>query len=35
MAIPINLISGAVFSGLIGYWLAKAIGKTGLVRSAT
>jgi energy-coupling factor transport system permease protein len=34
MAIPINLISGAVFSGLIGYYLATAIAKTGLVRSA-
>lgn len=33
MAVPINLISGAIFSGLIGYWLAQAIGKTGLVRS--
>jgi energy-coupling factor transport system permease protein len=34
MAIPINLLSGAFFSGLIGYYLATAIAKTGLVRSA-
>jgi energy-coupling factor transport system permease protein len=34
MAIPVNLISGAVFSGLIGFYLATAIAKTGLVRSA-
>ena len=33
MAVPINLISGAILSGLVGYWLAQAIGKTGLVRS--
>jgi energy-coupling factor transport system permease protein len=34
LAIPINLLSGAFFSGLIGYYLATAIAKTGLVRSA-
>ena len=34
MAIPINLISGAILSGLLGYYLAKAVAKTGLVRSA-
>jgi len=34
LAIPINLISGAVLSGLLGYWLSKAIAKTGLIRSA-
>jgi energy-coupling factor transport system permease protein len=34
MAIPVNIISGAVFSGLIGFYLATAIAKTGLVRSA-
>ncbi|MEN4100292.1 MAG: ECF transporter S component [Anaerolineaceae bacterium] len=34
-AVPVNLISGAVISGLVGYYLAIAIGKSGLVRSAT
>ncbi|NPV57897.1 MAG: ECF transporter S component [Anaerolineae bacterium] len=34
LAIPINLISGLVLSGVVGYYLAKALGKTGLVRSA-
>ncbi len=34
MAIPINLISGAVFSGALGYFLAVKIAKTGLVRSS-
>jgi energy-coupling factor transport system permease protein len=34
MAVPVNLISGAVISGLVGYYLATAISKTGLVRSA-
>ena len=34
LAIPINLISGVVLSGLIGYWLAQAIKRTGLVRAA-
>ncbi|HQP08850.1 MAG TPA: ECF transporter S component [Anaerolineaceae bacterium] len=34
MAVPINLISGLVISGLLGYYLAKALAKTGLIRSA-
>jgi energy-coupling factor transport system substrate-specific component len=34
MAIPINIISGIVFSGLLGYYLAKALGRTGLIRAA-
>jgi energy-coupling factor transport system substrate-specific component len=34
LATPINLISGAIFSGLLGYWLGKMISRTGLVRSA-
>ncbi|MBN2047583.1 MAG: ECF transporter S component [Anaerolineaceae bacterium] len=34
LAMPINLISGAIFSGLLGFYLAKGVGKTGLVRSA-
>ena len=33
-AVPVNLLSGAIVSGLVGYWLANAIRKTGLVRSA-
>lgn len=34
MAVPINIISGAIFSGALGYFLASKIAKTGLVRSA-
>ena len=34
MAIPINLISGIVFSGLLGFYLAKGLARTGLIRSA-
>ncbi len=34
MAIPINLISGMIFSGLLGYYLARALGRTGLIRAA-
>lgn len=34
IATPINLISGAIFSGLLGYWLGQMIAKTGLVRAA-
>lgn len=34
LSVPINLISGAILSGLIGYLLAQAIGRTGLVRAA-
>jgi len=35
LAMPINLISGAILSGLLGYLLAQAIRKTGLVRAAS
>jgi energy-coupling factor transport system substrate-specific component len=34
LAVPINLVSGALLSGLIGYLLAKAVARTGLIRSA-
>ena len=34
MAIPINLISGMIFSGLLGYYLARALARTGLIRAA-
>ena len=34
MAVPINIISGAILSGLVGFLLAKAISRTGLIRSA-
>jgi len=34
LAAPINLISGAILSGLLGYYLAKALARTGLIRSA-
>lgn len=34
LATPIVLISGAILSGLLGYWIGKAIARTGLVRSA-
>lgn len=34
MAVPINLISGVILSGVIGYYLAQAISRTGLVRAA-
>ncbi len=34
LAVPINLVSGVVFSGLLGYYLYKALARTGLVRSA-
>ncbi len=33
IAAPINMISGFVFSGLLGYYLGKMIEKTGLLRS--
>jgi energy-coupling factor transport system permease protein len=33
-ATPINLISGAILSGLLGYWLGQTIARTGLVRAA-
>ena len=32
-ATPINLISGAIFSGLLGWWLGKMVERTGLVRA--
>jgi energy-coupling factor transport system substrate-specific component len=35
LAVPVNLISGAILSGLLGFVLYQAIGRTGLVRSAT
>lgn len=34
MAVPVNLLSGIILSGLVGYLLAQAIARTGLVRSA-
>lgn len=34
LAMPINLISGALLSGLVGFLLAQAIRRTGLVRAA-
>jgi len=34
MAAPINLVSGVVLSGLLGYLLATALARTGLIRSA-
>jgi energy-coupling factor transport system substrate-specific component len=34
LAVPINLLSGLVFSGLLGFYLAKALARTGLIRSA-
>lgn len=34
-AVPINLVSGLVLSGLLGYLLFRALARTGLVRSAT
>jgi energy-coupling factor transport system permease protein len=34
IAAPINMISGAILSGLVGYWLGQMIARTGLVRAA-
>lgn len=34
LAVPVNMISGAVFSGLLGYALANRLSKTGLLRSS-
>jgi len=34
LAVPVNLLSGAIVSGLVGYWLAQAVRRTGLVRAA-
>jgi energy-coupling factor transport system permease protein len=33
-AIPINIVSGVVFSGLLGFYLAQGLARTGLIRSA-
>lgn len=33
IALPINLISGFVFSGLLAFWLGKLIENTGLLRA--
>ncbi len=33
IAMPINMISGFIFSGLLGYWLGKLIENTGLLRA--
>lgn len=33
IAVPINLVSGFIFSGLLGYWLGKLIENTGLLRA--
>ena len=33
IAAPINLISGFIFSGLLGYFLGTMIAKTGLLRA--
>jgi ABC-type thiamin/hydroxymethylpyrimidine transport system permease subunit len=35
LAMPINLISGLVLSGLLGFYLSKALARTGLIRSAS
>jgi energy-coupling factor transport system permease protein len=35
LAVPINLISGLVLSGLLGFYLARGLAKTGLIRSAS
>lgn len=34
-AMPINLISGLVLSGLLGFLLAQALARTGLIRAAS
>jgi energy-coupling factor transport system substrate-specific component len=34
IAAPINMISGFILSGLLGWWLGKLIARTGLVRAA-
>jgi len=34
LAAPINLVSGVVLSGLLGYLLASGLARTGLIRSA-
>ncbi len=35
LAAPINMISGFIISGLLGWWLGKLIARTGLVRAAS
>ncbi len=32
-AAPINMISGAIFSGLLGWWLGRMVERTGLLRT--
>ncbi|QEN06578.1 hypothetical protein EXM22_00705 [Oceanispirochaeta crateris] len=34
MSVPVNTISGAIFSGVLGYALASRLAKTGLIRSS-
>jgi len=34
MAVPVNMISGGIFSGLLGYGLFTRVAKTGLIRSS-
>jgi len=34
IATPINMISGFIISGLLGWWLGKMLARTGLVRAA-
>jgi len=34
LAVPVNIISGAIFSGGLGYYLATKLAKTGLIRSS-
>ena len=34
LAVPVNLLSGLVVSGIVGFWLARAIRRSGLVRAA-
>ena len=33
IAAPINVISGFIFSGLLGWWLGKTVERTGLLRT--
>jgi energy-coupling factor transport system permease protein len=35
LAVPINLVSGLVLSGLLGFYLARGLARTGLIRSAS
>jgi len=34
LAVPVNIVSGAIFSGGLGYYLATKLAKTGLIRSS-